>query len=193
MRLVDDTGPTPYNLYITMRAENLHIGMKVRHPAYGAGVVKGVTEHTADILFEDGKRTVSPESSAIQPAEPRAAVAGLEMPLARFIQEVTGAVIDKLGLEISNDVVDGIGKRWEGGLLVMKPADASLQPKDLPIETFFHKIVMMRNQLRVLEQKINGNDALSDADKVELQQYVTRCYGSMTTFNVLFKHKEDQF
>lgn len=176
-----------------MRAENLHIGMKVRHPAYGVGVIKGVTEHTADILFEDGKRTVAPDSSAIQPAEPTASVSGLELPLAKFVRQVASAMVEELGLDTSNDVVEEIGKRWEGGTLILKPADPSLQQKDLPIETFFHKIVMMRNQLRVLEQKLNGHEKLSDAEKVEMQQYITRCYGSMTTFNVLFRNKEDQF
>lgn len=83
--------------------------------------------------------------------------------------------------------------KWDGGELVMKPAKADLQSKSVPIDTFFHKIVMIRNQLRVLEANINGSRNLSDSEKVDLQQYITRCYGTLTTFNVLFADKKDWF
>ncbi|WP_424498134.1 hypothetical protein [Robiginitalea sp.] len=86
-----------------------------------------------------------------------------------------------------------LSEKWKGGNLILQPGDPNLSPKEIPISAFFHKIVMVRDRLRVMEQKINSSDLLSDQEKVDLQQYITRIYGSLTTFNVLFKNKSDQF
>jgi hypothetical protein len=168
--------------------------MKVRHPNYGNGVVKSLTEHTADIDFDGTQRTIAPESSDLTLSETSAQISDLQVPLDSLIRETAQAVVDALGLEKRDDKpVEGLATRWQKGTLVMQSADSALQPKEVPLETFFHKIVMIRNNLRVLEQKVNANEKLSDADKFDMHQYITRCYGSLTTFNILFKNKEDQF
>ena len=86
-----------------------------------------------------------------------------------------------------------MSRRWAGGDLVMKPGKEETQAKEIPIETFFHKIVMVRDKLRVLEAKINAHETLGEQDKVELQGYISKCYGSLTSFNILFQEKEDYF
>ena len=86
-----------------------------------------------------------------------------------------------------------LAPKWEGGTIVLKPSDPALQGKELPLDALLHKVVMIRDRLRVLEQKINANAKLTDAEKVDMQAYVTACYGSLTTFNVLFRDREDGF
>lgn len=86
-----------------------------------------------------------------------------------------------------------LANKWEGGVVQLVPGNKDLQAKEIPIDSLFHKVVMIRDRLRTLEQKINANTKLSDGEKVELQHYVTRCYGSLTTFNVLFREKGDFF
>lgn len=103
------------------------------------------------------------------------------------IRQVVREVLEELQTNIT------MADKWEGGTLILKPGLSSLQAKEISIEAFFHKVVMVRDKLRVLEQKINAHAKLSDMEKAEMQQYITRCYGSLTTLNVLFKHDEDKF
>jgi len=176
-----------------MKLEALHIGMAVRHPQYGLGTVRSISELTADIQFNDAKRTIEPNAAGLEPAEAHAAMSGLDLPLKQFVEQTLDAAITRLGLRPPDSVVEQLGQRWHNGKVVLHPADPTLQTKEVPLEVFFHKVVGVRNQLRVLEQKINAHEKLTDGEKIEMQQYITRCYGSFTTFNVLFKDKEDQF
>lgn len=177
-----------------MNVGALHIGMRVRHPSYGTGTVRAIDESSATVLFDDTvRRQVSPEASGLQPAEAQVAVTGLELPLAQFIEQTVLAVADRLGYDDPSAVRQDLAVRWQGGKVVLHPSDPTLTTKELPLDAFFHKIVMMRNNLRTLEQKVNASERLSEAEKFDLQGYITRCYGSMTTFNVLFRRKEDQF
>lgn len=177
-----------------MKTSSLHIGQRVRHPEYGSGTVKSLTELTANIFFDSGdQRAIAPESADLQPLDAQATVSGLNVPLQLFIEETLETAIAKLGLQKPDSTVEKLGQRWHGGKMVLHPSDPTLQTKDVPLEVFFHKIIMMRNNFRVLEQKVNAHEKLTDGEKIEMQQYITKCYGSMTTFNVLFKEKEDQF
>jgi hypothetical protein len=176
-----------------MKIQALTIGMSVRHPQYGIGTVRTISEQTAEIRFSDTLRTVDPELGGLVPAEPGMAVSGLDQPLGQFVESIIERIIEQLGLEKPDATVTELAARWQKGTMILRPSDPSLQTKEIPLEVLFHKIVGVRNQLRVLEQKINAHTILTDADKVEMQQYVSRCYGSLTTFNLLFKNKEGQF
>ena len=112
----------------------------------------------------------------------------LDMDLDEFRRVLRDVLREELGV---GDV--SLAERWRGGQLVIKPGKDGTASKEIPVEAFFHKIVMLRDKLRVLEQKVNGSKGLADDEKVQIQQYITACYGSLTTFNVLFRDREDWF
>ena len=123
---------------------------------------------------------------------------GLASPLPALPEELTDMTREEFAEAIREALRDEgtevrLAPRWEGGTVVLKPGDAQTQAKEIPLDSLFHKIVMIRDRLRVLEQRINANDKLSDAEKIEMQQYVTRCYGSLTTFNLLFRDERERF
>ena len=165
----------------------LGIGSRVKHPAYGDGVIVRLHVAAYEVCFiQFGLKMVGKDYSAWQvvealPVEESVSFTEAEQSLARILRSWAG---------LSLEVVP-LGDRWVNGKMVLQAE--GVQPKEVPIDTFFHKIVMMRDRLRVLEQQINAHKKLDDEDKVNLQQYITRCYGSMTTFNLLFKNKEDYF
>ena len=178
-----------------MKLVDLRPGLQVRHPQLGLGDVKVLTEKTAEVLFNDGRKTLTEEQVAeLAPAEPHAKLNGLDKPLRDLIAEVIDATVDKLHLKVDDEeFTPQLAPRWVGGRAVLHPHDASLATKEIELEVFFRKIVMVRDNLRVLEQKINAHPKLDDAERIELQHYITKSYGSLTTFNLLFKEKEQTF
>lgn len=165
----------------------LGIGSRIKHAEFGAGVVTNVTSRHYWVTFiENGLETIDIDSDfeVIESVED-------EVDSVSFYEvETTLKKLLKQWSDISEIVP--IADRWKGGKLILEPADTNLASKEIPIDTFFHKIVMVRDRIRVMEQKINASD-LDDQSKVDLQQYITRIYGSLTTFNILFKIKEQQF
>jgi hypothetical protein len=161
----------------------------------GLGDVKVVTEKSVEVLFNDGRKTLTEDQCVeLKPAEPHAKVEGLEKPLRDLIAEVVEATVDQLNLKVDDAAfAPQLAPRWVGGRVVLHPHDASLTPKEMELEVFFRKIVLVRDNLRVLEQKINAHPKLDDAERIELQHYITKSYGSLTTFNLLFKEKEQTF
>lgn len=112
----------------------------------------------------------------------------IDMDIGEFRRVLREVLAEELGIGEAE-----LGSRWEGGEMILKPGKAGTQDKRIPLDAFFHKIVMMRDKLRVLEQKINAHEGLSATDKVQLQAYITGCYGTLTTFNLLFARREDGF
>jgi len=167
--------------------ELLGIGSRIKHPSYGVGVVIRLHKKVYDICFiEHGIKMVSKDFSLeiIDREEPEYSVS---------FSEAEDALIKILREWSDVTEVIPLGDKWKNGLMILRPGDKSLKEKEVEIEVFFHKIVMLRDRLRVMEQKINAHKVMTDEEKVDLQQYITRIYGSLTTFNVLFKHKGDQF
>ena len=168
--------------------ELLGIGSRVKHPAYGDGVVIRLHAVAYEVCFMVyGIKNVGKDYTQwevldrVETSEP-ITFTEAEKSLMKILKQWS---------DITEVVV--IADKWKGGTLIMQPGETGLKPKDLPIETFFHKIVMLRDRVRVLEQKINAHNKLSEEDKIDMQQYITRIYGSLTTFNVMFRDKEQHF
>lgn len=170
--------------------EELAVGTRVDHPRYGEGIISKNKITSYEIFFERGgkieitKRNDDLEVIEAPEEKPRNSLSLPE------IEKVLRFVLDE---QSALQEIVPMGDKWTGGTLLLQPANLSLKPKEIPIESFFHKIVMLRDRLRVLEQNINSHTGLSDEEKVNMQQYITRIYGSLTTFNILFADKEHYF
>lgn len=167
----------------------LGIGARVKHPTFGEGIVTSMDVSTMNVFFKhEGDKEISRKFEGLkvlesaQEADNSLDIKTVEGALKRVLKDMVG---------ISQPVE--LAGKWDGGTLIMQPGNRDLQSKEVPIDAFFHKIVMVRDRLRVLEQNINSHEKLNDADKVHLQQYISRIYGSLTTFNILFADKEDHF
>jgi hypothetical protein len=172
-----------------MDQTTLGIGTRLQHTHHGPGVIIGIKYATYLISFiNHGIKEIDKTDTMLDEIIPENATAEIET-----ASEVEKSLLKILRLwgGITENVP--LGDKWHGGTMLLQPADKSLKPKEIPIADFFHKVVMLRDRLRVLEQNINSNKKLSDEDKANIQQYITRCYGSLTTFNVLFKNKEQYF
>ncbi len=167
----------------------LGIGTRLQHTQHGPGVIVGVRYATYLISFINvGLKEIDKTDTRLDEIIPENASTEIE----------TSSEIERSLLKILRQWADvseivPIGDKWIGGTMLLQTADKSLKPKEVPIDVFFHKIVMLRDRLRVMEQHINSHKKLTDEDKVSLQQYITRIYGTLTTFNVLFKNKEHWF
>ena len=171
-----------------MEGKLLGIGSRVNHPAYGPGVIIGTEAVAYKVVFiAHGLKHVGKQYSAWEIVETIEDEQGVSF------SEAEKALIKILQTwsDISQNVE--MNGKWNDGKLILQPGDSSLKEKEIDIEVFFHKIVMVRDRLRVMEQRINNSPNLSEEEKINLQQYLTRIYGSLTTFNVMFQHKDDYF
>jgi hypothetical protein len=172
--------------------QELSVGTRIDHPKYGEGIISKNTQLVYKVIFIRGgeiefikskfQADVIEENDGREEKIPKLNV--------REFEKLLKSILDSYnGLECKVE----LGRKWEGGTMLLQPGNPELKPREIPVETFFHKIVMVRDRLRVLEQNINSHPSLSDGDKVNLQQYITRIYGSLTSFNILFDDKEDYF
>ena len=172
-----------------MEQTTLGIGTRLQHTQHGPGVIVGVRYATYLISFiYHGIKEVDKNDTHLEEIIPENVTEEIETH-----SDVEKSLLKILRLWGSITEIVPIGDRWQKGTMLLQPADKTLKPKEIPIEDFFHKIVMLRDRLRVMEQQINAHKNLTDEDKVNLQQYITRIYGTLTTFNVLFKNKEHWF
>lgn len=172
-----------------MEQTTLGIGTRLQHTHFGPGVIVGLRYATYLISFiNHGIKEIDKTDTKLEEIIPENISVEIET---HSDVEKSLLKILKLWGGITENVP--LGDKWHGGTILIQQADKTLKPKEIPIDDFFHKIVMLRDRLRVLEQNINSNKKLSDEDKVNIQQYITRCYGSLTTFNVLFRNKEQWF
>jgi hypothetical protein len=168
---------------------NLGIGTRLQHTQFGPGVIVGVRYATYLISFiHHGIKEIDKTDDKLEEIIAENVTAEVET-----VSEVEKSLLKILRQWSDVNEIVPLGDKWVGGTMLLQTADKTLKPKEIPIADFFHKIVMLRDRLRVLEQNINSNKKLSDEEKVSIQQYITRCYGSLTTFNVLFKNKEHWF
>ncbi|MFT3826038.1 MAG: hypothetical protein QM731_19105 [Chitinophagaceae bacterium] len=168
---------------------NLGIGTRLQHTHYGPGVIVGIRYATYLISFiNHGVKEIDKNDPSLDEIIPENVTEEIETH-----SDVERSLLKILRLWGGFTEEVPLGDRWKGGLMLLQPADKTQKPKEIPVDVFFHKIVMLRDRLRVLEQQVNAHKTLSDEDKVNLQQYITRIYGSLTTFNVLFKNKEQWF
>jgi hypothetical protein len=171
--------------------KELTVNTRIKHTIYGEGIVSKVNITNYDIFFEKaGRVTISKQSDDFDIIEESKSTAPSASFTLKQLEESICYVLDKyIGLPEHIE----LGEKWIGGKMILRPSNPDLQEKEIPVEAFFHKMVMMRDKLRVLEQNINSHPHLTDEEKVNLQQYISRIYGSFTTFNLLFKDKENYF
>jgi hypothetical protein len=172
-----------------MDQTTLGIGTRLQHTQHGPGVIVGIRFATYLISFiNHGIKEIDKTDSNLEEIIPENVTEEIETH-----SDVEKSLLKILRMWGGITEVAPLGDRWKGGMMLLQPADKTQKPKEVPVDAFFHKIVMLRDRLRVLEQQINAHKVLTDEDKVNLQQYITRIYGSLTTFNVLFKNKEHWF